>query len=77
MSKLKCFLCHKNRHYASQCPEKKKRGKGTGLQVIAIAETQLSELAAKFEDYFSLVSCLSINTIAMSAWYSDSGASFT
>jgi hypothetical protein len=25
--KLKCFSCHKNGHYTSQCPEKKGKGK--------------------------------------------------
>jgi hypothetical protein len=28
LSKIKCFSCHKNGHYASQCPEKKKKGNG-------------------------------------------------
>jgi transposase InsO family protein len=44
-------------------------------QVATTTETQLSELATKFERDFSLVSCLSTNTIARSAWYLDSGAS--
>ena len=44
-------------------------------QVATSTETRLSELAAKFEDNFSLVSCISTNTIAQSAWYLDSGAS--
>jgi hypothetical protein len=28
LSKIKCFSCHKNGNYASQCPEKKKKGNG-------------------------------------------------
>jgi hypothetical protein len=74
LSKLKCYICHKNGHYASQCLEKKK-GKGKTQQVAATAETQLSELATKFENDFSLVLFLSTSTIARSAWYLDSGAS--
>jgi hypothetical protein len=30
LSKIKCFICHKHGHYASQCLEKKKgKGKAT------------------------------------------------
>jgi hypothetical protein len=28
LSKIKCFSCHKNGHYASQCPKKNKKGNG-------------------------------------------------
>jgi hypothetical protein len=35
----------------------------------------MSEFVVKFEKDFSLVSCLSTNTISRSAWYVDSGAS--
>jgi hypothetical protein len=60
LSKIKCFSCHKNGHYASQCPEKKK-GKGK-TQTTTSTETQLDEFATKFEKDYSLVSFLSTNT---------------
>jgi hypothetical protein len=74
LSKIKCFTCHKSGHYASQCPEKKK-GQGKSQQVATSTETQLDEFAAKFEKEFTLVSCLSTNTVTRSAWYLDNGAS--
>jgi hypothetical protein len=36
-SKIKCFACHKNGHYASQCPEKK--GKSKSQQAVTSAKT--------------------------------------
>jgi hypothetical protein len=38
LSKIKCFSCHKNGHYASQCPEKNKKGNGK-MHTIASIET--------------------------------------
>ena len=64
-SKIKCFVCHKNGHYASQCAEKK--GKGKMQQLATSVETQLSEFAAKFQSDFFLVSSLSTNIITKSA----------
>ena len=72
MSKIKYFSCHKNGHYASQCPKKKGKGK---TQITTSTETQLDEFVVKFEKDCSLVSCLSTNTTAGSAWFLDSGAS--
>jgi hypothetical protein len=75
LSKIKCFICHKNDHYASQCPEKKK-GKGKHQhQVATSVETQMNEFASKFKKDFSMVSRLSSSTIPKNAWCVDSGAS--
>jgi hypothetical protein len=74
LSKIKCFSCHKNGHYASQCLEKKKKGNGK-TQTTTSTETQLDEFATKFEKDYSLVSFLSTNTTMRSAWFLDNGAS--
>ena len=73
-SKIKCFVCRKNDHYAFQC-SKNKKGKGKTQRVAESIVTRLSEFATKFKSDFSLVSFLSNNTVARSAWYLDSGAS--
>jgi hypothetical protein len=74
MSKIKCYICHNNGHFASQGPLRKKN-KGKPQTVAATAETQLSELACKFENDFSFVSCLSTSTTSRGTWYLDSSAS--
>ena len=74
LSKIKCFSCHKNGNYASQCPKKKKKGKGN-MHTIVLVETQLDEFATKFEKDYSLASLLYTNIAMMSAWFLDSGAS--
>ena len=73
MSKIKCFMCHKNGQYASQFREKKEKGKSQ--QVVASIENELSEFTVNFRSGCSLVLCLSTNTVVRSAWYLDSGAS--
>jgi hypothetical protein len=73
LSKVKCFVCHKSGHYASQCPERKK-GKGKSQQVATSADTQVKEFVERFEKDFLLVSCLS-GTVSNGAWFVDSGAS--
>jgi hypothetical protein len=48
MSKVKCFACHKFGHYAGQCPNKKKGGNETQLEVAALAKAQMDKIAKKF-----------------------------
>jgi hypothetical protein len=73
MRKIKCYIFHKNGHFASQYPQRKKV-KGKPQTIATIAETHLSELACKFENDCAFMSCLSTNTNPKSAWYLDSGA---
>jgi hypothetical protein len=73
LRKVKCLSCHKTRHYASQCPEKKK-GKEKTQRVATSTETQVKEFVEKFEKNFFLVSCLS-GTVSKGSWYLDSGVS--
>jgi hypothetical protein len=72
LSKIKCFVCHKYGHYASQCLKKKGKGK---TQTVASTETQLDDFATKFEKELSMFSYLSTITNSRSAWYLDYGAS--
>jgi hypothetical protein len=66
LSKIKCFSCYKNGHYASQCLEKKNKGNGK-TQTTTSVEMQLDEFAMKFEKDYSLVSCLSTSRATISA----------
>jgi len=68
MSKLKCFHCHQHRHYATNCPQKKKNKKAAGS---AGGEA----LASQFELDFSLIACL-VSSVMVSVWFLDSGVSF-
>jgi len=68
MSKVKCFVSHKFRHFSSQCPNKK-----TGKGNTATATIAQMEMAEKFEKNFSLVSCLS-GIVKRGVWFVDSSA---
>ena len=75
LSKIKCFICHKHNHYASQCLEKKGKGKQQYNQVAASVETQMNEFSSKFEKDFLMVCCLSTSMVLRNAWYVDNGTS--
>ena len=68
LSKVKCFHCHKQGHFATNCPQKKKNKKVVGA---AAGEA----LASQFELHFSLISCL-VSSYMGSVWYLDSSVSF-
>jgi hypothetical protein len=75
MRKVKCFACHKFGNYAGKCPNKKKGGNETQLEVVASTKTQMDEFCKKFEQTkFLLVSQTSLGTISVGAWLIDSGA---
>jgi hypothetical protein len=56
MGKVRCFACHKTGHYASKCPNKKKKKES---KVATTASTEMDAFAEKFDDEFSLVATLS------------------
>ena len=42
MSKVKCFHCHQHRHYATNCPQKKKHKQAAGSAAGDALASQLS-----------------------------------
>jgi hypothetical protein len=73
LSKIKCFSCHKNGNYASQCSEKKNKG-NEKMCMPTSTKMQLDEFASKFEKDYSMVSFLYTRTTPRSAWFLDNGA---
>ena len=69
MSKVKCFICHKQGHFASQCPDRKKNN---NTQMACSAEVE--EFSKNFDEDFCLIACMA-STIGNNVWYVDSGAS--
>jgi hypothetical protein len=65
-------------HYAKPMSrEEEREGQEQQKQIAGSAETVvgLDELESKLETTFSMVSCLSTNTVSSVGWYVDSGAS--
>jgi hypothetical protein len=73
LSYVKCYKCHKFGHYASQCPEKKGKGKRhnkfAGSEKASMGE---NKFASKLDTAFSMVSCLSM--LSGVKWYVDNGS---
>ena len=69
MKKVKCFHCHDQGNYATNCPQKKRKNKKAPGAATGEA------LASQFELEFYLIACM-VSTVMGSMWYLDSGASF-
>ena len=68
VSKVKCFIWHKQGHFASQCPDMKK----SNTQMVGSAE--VDEFSRNFDEDFCLIYCMEITT-GRSISYIDNGAS--
>ena len=69
MSKVNCFIYHKKEHFASQCPDRKKK---SNTQMARSA--QVDEFSRNFDEELCLIACMA-STTRSSIWYIDSGAS--
>ena len=69
VSKVKCFICHKQGHFASQCLDRKKKS-----NTRMVGSAKVDEFNRNFDEEFCLIACMA-NTTGSSIWYIDSGAS--
>jgi hypothetical protein len=67
-SKVKCFQCHKMGHFASQCPERKKKKPQMGTLAT------VDEFTKSFEEDFCFIACMSSTTV-LDMWFVNNGAS--
>ena len=68
VSKINCFICHKQGHFSSQCPDRKKKG---NTQMARSAKTE--DFSRNFDAEFYLIACMA-STIESSIRYIDNGA---
>ena len=57
MSKVKCFIYHKPGHFASQCPDRKKKN---NTQMAGSAEVE--EFNKSLDEDFCLIACMANTT---------------
>ena len=69
VSKVNYFICHKQGHFASQCPDRKKKG-NTQMD----GSPEVDEFNMNFDEEVCLIACMEI-TIGSSIWYIFCGAS--
>ena len=69
MSKVKCFICRKQGHFASQFTDMKKKN---NTQMVGSAEVE--KFSKNFDEDFCLLACMA-STTCSSVWYIDRGAS--
>ena len=70
VSKVKCFVFHKQGHFSSQCPYRKKK---SNTQMAGSAK--VDEFNRNFDEEFCLIACMA-STIGSIIWYIDGGASY-
>ena len=69
VSKVKCFICHKQGLFASLCLDMKKK---SNTQMVGSAE--VDGFSRNFDEELCLIACMA-STIGSSTWYINSGAS--
>ena len=65
-SRVKCWNCHKIGHFATNCPEKRRKGKVKNVAATTVDD----DFSSRFEQEFAMVA----GTASPRQWYIDSGA---
>ena len=63
------FINNKQGHFASQCPDRKKKS-----NTPMVGSAEVDEFSTNFDEEFCLIACMA-STTRSSIWYLNSGAS--